>query len=59
MSNGVVKTFTNSSAIWLSNDDLMQLYPSQDVIWAVIVEAQSSYISSNVVVTVSGYGTAG
>ena len=59
MSNSVTKTFTNSSSVWLTNDDLMQLYPSQDVIWAVVVDAQSSPTSTNATVTVSGYGTAG
>ena len=59
ISNSVTKTFTNSSALWLTNDDMMQLYPSQDVIWAVVVDAQSSSSSTNAVVTVSGYGTAG
>lgn len=59
ISNSVVKTFTNSSAVWLTDDEIMQLYPSQDIIWAVLVDAQSSASSSNVVVTVSGYGTAG
>jgi hypothetical protein len=59
ISNSVVKTFTNSSAVWLTDDEMMQLYPSQDIIWAVLVDAQSSASSSNVVVTVSGYGTAG
>ncbi len=59
MSAGVAKTFTNSSSVWLSNDDLMQLYPSQDIIWAIVVDAQSSSSSSNVGVTVSGFGTSG
>jgi hypothetical protein len=59
ISAGVAKAFTNSSSIWLSNDDLMQLYPSQDIILAIVVDAQSSSSSSNVGVTVSGYGTAG
>ena len=59
VSNSVTKTFTNSTAVWLTNDDMMQLYPSQDVIWAVVVDAQSSSSSTNAVVTVSGYGTAG
>lgn len=59
LSNSIVRAFTNSSTIWLSNNDLMQLYPSQDVIWAVIIDAQSSASSTNVAVTVSGYGTAG
>jgi hypothetical protein len=59
LSNSVTKTFTNSSSVWLTNDDMMQLYPSQDVIWAVVVDAQSSLSSTNAFVEVSGYGNAG
>ena len=59
LSKSVVKTFTNESSVWLTDDDMMQLYPSQSLIWAVIVDAQSSQASTNAVVTVNGYGTAG
>jgi hypothetical protein len=59
ISNSVTKTFTNNTSIWLTNDDMMQLYPSQDVIWAVVIDAQSGQSSTNAVVTVSGFGTAG
>jgi hypothetical protein len=59
MSNPVVKTFTNSGAVWLTDDEMMQLYPSQNIIWAVLVDAKSNSTSSGAVVTVSGYGTAG
>jgi hypothetical protein len=59
ISNGVTQTFTSSGAVWLSNDQIMQLYPSQDLILGVVVDAQSSASSTNAVVTVSGYGTDG
>lgn len=59
ISNSVTKTFTADGAVWLSNDEMMQLYPSQSIIMAVIVDAQSSASSTNAVVTLSGYGTAG
>ncbi len=59
VSNGVTQTFTSSGATWLSNDQMMQLYPSQDIILGVVIDAQSSASSTNAVVTVSGYGTAG
>ncbi|MGD0996467.1 MAG: hypothetical protein ABR909_13220, partial [Candidatus Bathyarchaeia archaeon] len=59
ISNGVTQTFNSSGAVWLSNDQMMQLYPSQDIILGVVVDAQSSASSSNAVVTVSGYGTDG
>lgn len=59
MSSSVVKTFTSSGAVWLTDDEMMQLYPSQSVIWAVIVDAKSSAGATNAAVIVSGYGTAG
>ena len=55
----VVRTFTGSGAVWLSDDDMMQLFPSQSIIWAILVDAKSSTGSTDAVVTVSGYGTAG
>ena len=30
ISNPVVKTFTSSGSVWLSDDDMMQLFPSQE-----------------------------
>ena len=59
LSNAVTQTFTSSGAVWLSNDQMMQLYPSQDIILGVVFDAQSSGSSTNAVVTVSGYGTDG
>ena len=58
ISNPVVRTFTSSGSVWLSDDDMMQLYPSQSIIWAILVDAKTSSSSSDAVVTVSGYGTA-
>ena len=59
ISQAVVKTFTNATSVWLNDDDMMQLYPSQDVIWAIVIDAQSSQSSTNTAVAISGYGTAG
>ena len=58
-SNSVVKTFTSTTSVWLSDDDMMQMYPSQDVIWAVVVDAQPNRSSSSATVSVNGYGNAG
>jgi len=58
-SNSVVRSFNSSQAIWLTDDEMMHLYPSQNIIWALIVNAKSSSSSSNAVITISGYGTAG
>ncbi len=54
----VEKTFTNSSALWLDDDDLLELFPSQNVIWAILVDAKSSSASTEVAVKVDVYGTA-
>ncbi|MCL5949763.1 MAG: hypothetical protein M1490_04730 [Candidatus Bathyarchaeota archaeon] len=59
ISDPVVRTFTSSGSVWLSDDDMMQLFPSQSIIWAILVDAKSSSSSTDAVVKVSGYGTAG
>ncbi len=59
ISSPVIRTFTNSSSVWLTDDEMMQLYPSQSIIWAIWVDAKSSASSTDAVVNVSGYGTAG
>jgi hypothetical protein len=59
ISDPVIRTFISSGAVWLSDDDMMQLFPSQNIIWAILVDAKSNQISTDAVVTVSGYGAAG
>lgn len=59
LSKPVEHTFTNSSSLWLSDDDMMQLFPSQDIIWAILFDAKTDVVFTDTIVTVSGYGTAG
>jgi hypothetical protein len=59
VSGSVEKTFSSNQAQWLNDDDMLTLYPSQSVIWAVLIDAKSNLASSNAAVTVSGYGNAG
>ncbi|MGA2387215.1 MAG: hypothetical protein ABSG33_11880 [Candidatus Bathyarchaeia archaeon] len=59
VSNPVTQAFTASGAVWLSNDQILTLFPSQNLILGVVFDAQSSAAATNAVVTVSGYGTAG
>ncbi len=59
ISNAVVKTFTSSGAVWLSDDDMMQLFPSQSIVWAILIDAKTGASSTDAIVTASGYGTAG
>ena len=59
ISDPVIRIFNNSSSVWLSDDDMMRLFPSQNIIWNILVDAKSSSSSTDAVVRVSGYGTAG
>lgn len=59
ISNPIVRTFNSSGSIWLNDQEMMVLYPSQSIIWAVIVDAKSSASSTHATVSVSGYGTIG
>ncbi len=57
--NSVEKSFSSNQAIWLSDDDMMRLYPSQSMIYSVLFDAQSNQGSSNAKIMVGGYGIAG
>ena len=52
----VEKSFTNSSSLWLSDDDLLQLFPSQNVIYAILVDAKVNSLSSDASVSIDLYG---
>jgi hypothetical protein len=59
ISTPVVRTFSSSGSVWLTDDEMLALFPSQSVIWAILVDAKSSSGSTDAAVKVSGYGTAG
>jgi hypothetical protein len=59
ISSPVIRTFSASGSVWLTDDEMMQLFPSQSIIWAIIVDAKTSSSSTNTAVKISGYGTAG
>jgi hypothetical protein len=56
ISPSVEKTFINSTTLWLSDEDMLRLLPSQSVIWAILVDAKVSSSSTDVTVQVSLYG---
>ena len=58
ISGSVEKSFSNSTTLWLSDDDVLNLLPSQSVIWAILVDAKASSASTDAVVQISIYGTA-
>ena len=53
----VTRTFTSAATTSLTNDELLSLFPSQGIIWSVIVDATTDAASTDATVTVSGYGT--
>jgi hypothetical protein len=55
----VQKTFNCSGSVWLSDDDLLQLYPPESVIWAIMVDAKANVPLTEATVQVSVYGTTG
>jgi len=58
VSGGVTKTFMSAGSQWLSDDDVLALFPSQSVIWQILIDAKASSVSTDTSVKVSGYGVA-
>jgi hypothetical protein len=56
ISESVEKSFTNATIVWLTDDELLKLFPSQDVVWAILVDAKSSSSSTNAAVRIDVYG---
>ena len=56
ISESVEKSFTNSSALWLEDDDMLKLFPSESVIWAILVDAKVNSASTDALVRFSIYG---
>ncbi len=59
ISSPVTRTFNGSGSTWLTDDEMMQLYSSQSIVWAIIVDAKTNVGSTGASVTVTGYGAAG
>ncbi len=58
VTGGVTKTFSSAGSQWLTDDDLLALFPSQNVIWQILIDAKANSASTDASVTVSGYGVA-
>jgi hypothetical protein len=56
ISNSVTKPFNSSATLWLNDDDLLRMFPSQDVIWEIWVDAKVSSASTDATVKVDLYG---
>ncbi len=57
ISQSVERAFVNASSVWLTDDELIRLSPSQDVIWAILVDAKSSRDVTAASVLVDIYGS--
>ena len=58
-SKDITKTFTKSSTIWFTDDDLLEMYPSQNIAKSIIIDATCNTSSTDATVKISGYGIAG
>jgi len=56
ISRSVEKSFTNSTTLWLNDDDMLRLFPSQSIIWSILIDAKASSASTDETVQVSIYG---
>jgi hypothetical protein len=53
------KTYTTNTTQWLTDDELLTLYTSQNMATAIIIDATCNTNSTDATLIVSGYGTAG
>ncbi|MCW4007096.1 MAG: hypothetical protein NWF09_00170 [Candidatus Bathyarchaeota archaeon] len=56
ISPSVEKSFSNATTLWLSDDDVLRMFPSQSVIWNILVDAKANSTVTDAVVKVSIYG---
>jgi hypothetical protein len=56
VTNAVEKSFNSSGSLWLSDDDLMRLFPSQNMIYAILVDAKVSSAGTDATVRIDLYG---
>jgi hypothetical protein len=57
VSSSVEKAFNTSASLWLSDDDLITMFPSQNVVYAILVDAKVNAASTDATVQVDVYGT--
>jgi hypothetical protein len=56
--SGVVeKTFSSACSLWLSDDDVLELLPTQDLVKSILVEAKVDSASTDVYVRIYVIGT--
>jgi len=56
ISDSVEKTFNESAELWLDKDDILKLFPSQNVIWAILVDAKTDSEATDAIVQIDVVG---
>ncbi len=56
LSQSVEKSFSNAAILWLDDEDILKMLPSQSLIWEILVDAKASSASTDAVVRISVYG---
>lgn len=56
ISDSVEKMFNASGELWLNKDDMLKMLPSPNVIWAILVDAKTDFVSTDAIVLISVYG---
>ncbi|GEM_PF-417153 len=57
ISEAVEKVFKASDVVWLNDSDLLKLFASQNVVYAVLFDAKVNKANSDAIVQISLYGT--
>jgi hypothetical protein len=57
ISNSVTKSFNQTTTLWLDDNDLIELAPSENVIWAILVDAKTNSKSTDLTIQIDMYGT--
>jgi len=53
----IIRTFTSAGSTWITDEELTRLFGSQNLIWAILIDAKVDSATSDTSVRVSGYGT--
>ncbi|MDR0492996.1 MAG: hypothetical protein LBH74_05100 [Nitrososphaerota archaeon] len=59
ISTPITRIFTSTDSTWITDNELTQLFVSQNIIWAILIDAQVDSTTTDASVKVSGYGTSG
>ncbi len=57
VSSSVEKQFSAGGSVWLDDSDLLKLFPSQNVVYAILVDAKVNTATTDATVQVNMYGT--